>query len=72
MGALAQRDNLNLTGTVVDIELTETDKPFAHIDRASAPSKRAFATTPSLQRPSTTGCRSPKETCYGHCQRCSR
>jgi uncharacterized OsmC-like protein len=32
MGALAQRDNLNLTGTVVDIELTETDKPFAHID----------------------------------------
>ena len=32
MGALAQRDDLDLTGTVVDIELTETDKPFAHID----------------------------------------
>lgn len=32
MGALAQRDGLDLTGTVVDIELTETDKPFAHID----------------------------------------
>jgi uncharacterized OsmC-like protein len=32
MGALAQRDNLDLTGTVVGIELTETDKPFAHID----------------------------------------
>ena len=29
MGALAQRDDLDLTGTVVDIELTETDKPFA-------------------------------------------
>jgi len=32
MGALAQRDNLDLRGTVIDIELTETDKPFAHID----------------------------------------
>ncbi len=32
MGALAQRDKLDLRGTVVDIELTETDKPFAHID----------------------------------------
>jgi putative redox protein len=32
MGALAQRDNLDLRGTVVDIELTETNKPFPHID----------------------------------------
>ena len=32
MGAVAQRDQLNLQGTVVDIELTETNKPFAHID----------------------------------------
>ena len=32
MGALAQRDGLDLTGTAVDVELTETDKPFAHID----------------------------------------
>ncbi len=32
MGTLAQRDKLDLEGTVVDIELTETDKPFAHID----------------------------------------
>ena len=32
MGALAQRDDLDLKGTVVDVELTETDKPFAHID----------------------------------------
>lgn len=32
MGAVAQRDHLDLKGTVVDIELTETDQPFAHID----------------------------------------
>ena len=32
MGAVAQRDQLNLQGTVVDIELTETNEPFAHID----------------------------------------
>ena len=32
MGALAQRDKLDLRGTVIDIDLTETDKPFAHID----------------------------------------
>ena len=32
MGALAQRDKLDLKGTVVDIGLTETDEPFAHID----------------------------------------
>jgi uncharacterized OsmC-like protein len=27
MGAVAQRDNLDLSGTIVDIELTETDEP---------------------------------------------
>lgn len=32
MGAVAQRDHLDLTGTVVDIELSETDKPFPHVD----------------------------------------
>ena len=32
MGAVAQRDHLDLTGTVINIELTETDKPFPHID----------------------------------------
>jgi uncharacterized OsmC-like protein len=32
MGALAQRDGLDLTGTAVDIKLTETNRPFAHID----------------------------------------
>ena len=32
MGAVAQRDQLNLNGTVVDIELTETDEPYSHVD----------------------------------------
>jgi uncharacterized OsmC-like protein len=32
MGALAQRDHLDLSGTVVDIALSETDKPFPHVD----------------------------------------
>ncbi|MDH3336322.1 MAG: OsmC family protein [Gammaproteobacteria bacterium] len=32
MGAVAQRDHLDLGGTIVDIELTETDKPFPHVD----------------------------------------
>jgi uncharacterized OsmC-like protein len=32
MGAVAQRDHLDLTGTVIDIRLTETDKPFPHVD----------------------------------------
>ena len=32
MGALAQRDKLDLGGTVVDIKLSETDKPFPHVN----------------------------------------
>ena len=32
MGALAQRDRLDLGGTVVDIRLSETDKPFPHVN----------------------------------------
>lgn len=32
MGAVAQRDHLDLSGTVIDINLTETDKPFPHVD----------------------------------------
>jgi uncharacterized OsmC-like protein len=32
MGAVAQRDKLDLGGTVVDIKLSETDKPFPHVD----------------------------------------
>jgi uncharacterized OsmC-like protein len=32
MGALAQRNNMDLSGTVVDIRLSETDKPFPHVN----------------------------------------
>ena len=32
MGAVAQRDNLDLSGTIVAIELTETDEPYPHVD----------------------------------------
>jgi uncharacterized OsmC-like protein len=32
MGALAKRDELDLRGTVVDIKLSETDKPFPHVN----------------------------------------
>lgn len=32
MGAVAQRDHLDLSGTVIDIELTETDEPYPHVD----------------------------------------
>ncbi len=32
MGAVAQRDHMDLSGTVVDIKLSETDKPFPHVD----------------------------------------
>jgi uncharacterized OsmC-like protein len=32
MGALAQRDHMDLSGTVVDIKLSETDKPFPHVN----------------------------------------
>jgi uncharacterized OsmC-like protein len=32
MGAIAQRDNLDIGGTVVDIQLTGMDKTFPHVD----------------------------------------
>ena len=32
MGAVAQRDKLNLRDTVVDIKLTETSEPYPHVD----------------------------------------
>lgn len=32
MGAVALRDQLDLSGTVVDIKLSETDKPFPHVN----------------------------------------
>jgi len=51
MGAVAQRDRLDLSGTVVDIELTETSEPYAHVDTItlafSVP--RDFASTDRLK-----------------------
>jgi len=35
MGAVAQRDKLDLSGTAVDIELTETSEPYPHVDTIS-------------------------------------
>ena len=35
MGAVGQRDQLDLRGTVIDIETSETDKPFPHVDNIS-------------------------------------
>ncbi len=32
MGAAAKREHLDLSGTVVDIEVTETNKPYPHVD----------------------------------------
>lgn len=32
MGAVAQRDKLDLSNTVIDVSLTETDQPFPHVD----------------------------------------
>lgn len=32
MGALAQRDRLDIRGTVVEITTSMTDKPFPHVD----------------------------------------
>ena len=32
MGAVAQREQLDLNGTVVDIKLTETREPYPHVD----------------------------------------
>lgn len=47
MGAVAQRDHLDLNGTVIDIELTETDKPFPHVDTITLAFNvpRAFSVT---------------------------
>ena len=35
MGAIAQRDDIDLTGTVVDIALSGLDKTFPHVDTIS-------------------------------------
>jgi uncharacterized OsmC-like protein len=47
MGALAQRDHMDLSGTVVDIKLSETDKPFPHVDAVKLAFNipREFSTT---------------------------
>jgi uncharacterized OsmC-like protein len=52
MGALAKRDNLDLSETVVDIKLSETDKPFPHVDavtlvfRGSSKTGKGFRALP--------------------------
>lgn len=51
MGAVAQRDHLDLSGTVVDIALTETSKPYPHVDAITLAFKvpRDFAFTDRLK-----------------------
>ena len=51
MGAVAQRDQLDLSGTVVDIKLTETPEPYPHVDaiRLSFSVPRQFAFTDRLK-----------------------
>jgi hypothetical protein len=45
MGAVAQRDHLDLRGTVVDIELTETHEPYPHVDTVNLAFRVPFAFT---------------------------
>lgn len=51
MGAVAQRDKLDLRNTVVDIELTETSEPYPHVDAISLVFRvpREFAFTDRLK-----------------------
>lgn len=51
MGAVAQRDHLNLCGTAVDIELTETHEPYPHVDTITVAFRvpRDFAFTDRLK-----------------------
>jgi len=51
MGAVAQRDQLDLSGTIVDIELTETRKPYPHVDAITLAFRvpRDFAFTDRLK-----------------------
>lgn len=50
MGAVAQREQLDLRGTVVDIQLTETREPYPHVDTITLAFKvpRDFAFTDRL------------------------
>ena len=54
MGAVAQRDHLDLSDTVVDIELTETSKPYPHVDSINlvftVPRDFAFTDRLKMQR----------------------
>jgi len=54
MGAVAQRDHLDLSGAVVDIELTETGKPYPHVDAItlafSVPRDFAFTDRLKMER----------------------
>lgn len=54
MGAVAQRDHLDLRGTVVDIELTETHEPYPHVDTVtlvfSVPRDFAFTDRLKMER----------------------
>ena len=54
MGAVAQRDRLDLRGTVVDIVLTETSEPYPHVDRITlafdVPREFAFTVRLKMER----------------------
>lgn len=51
MGAVAQRDQLDLRGTNVDIELSETREPYPHVDTITLAFRfpRDFAFTDRLK-----------------------
>ena len=51
MGAVAQRDKLDLSGTVVGIALTETSEPYPHVDTITLAFEvpRQFAFTDRLK-----------------------
>ena len=51
MGAVAQRDQLDLRGTSVDIELSETREPYPHVDTITLAFRipRQFAFTDRLK-----------------------
>jgi len=54
MGAVAQRDQLDFSGTVVEIELTETSDPYPHVDTItlafSVPRDFAFTDRLKMER----------------------
>jgi uncharacterized OsmC-like protein len=44
MGAIAQRDDLDIKGTVVDVGIRGMEKTFPHVDAISLAFKRRFRT----------------------------